>query len=1559
MVSAMFNIPTLHRRRWLGLCLLCLLAVVLEPARGASEPGTVDVPPVRVSVLPLDLDTPPTDEALSAAGQLGGALHPVESPTPMATTTGGASRRAAQNLDFGAAIQRWNAHAWKEAAGLFSRHLSQYPDSPWADEAEIHLACEARYQGRYNEAEERYSRVLVRTKDNADPGARRLANKARLRLGESKTLRNNPTAAIEYFGELEKNGLDWRERTYAGHWLHRLQVQKGQELAFLNCGYLALGTLLAERGEPAGAREVLSRQAKSLDGQSLTELKDLAGQYGLNLNALRLNAAELDRIPLPAIVHIPGQAEGDKGHYWILQSKRGDLLRLHDPQSGRWFRQSVAEFGGEWQGVALVFADGKTALPGVPLADTELAELTGGCCGVARPESDLGQPNNKPKQETATPGFCPTTSPLGLFSPGECGWSVNPINMNLFVGDTPLWYQPAIGPRVEIRLSYNSQAATTQHEPFGNKWQYNYGTYLVVDPGDTVLIYMPDGRRDLYTGDGQGHYTAPANIYNRLVNLGGQRWELRFQDDSYFIYDLPAGTGSMQPFLVELGDAHGQKLTFGYNAAVQLTTITDAQGQVTRFAYNATGLVETVTDPFGRTAGFQYDANRNLTQITDMGGYWSRLSYDANVYLTSIEKADGLWRFLVEPAGGYNSSDPYPPPGSAMWENYRITITDPAGKSSEWHYNGYSSYSWYVSPRHYVPWQSNQVNNYASNPPKTLFYPDRYSGAKGQIGRIVYPGQGQESYQYDSRGNVTQVTRPDGGIYQYAYNEKGKVTSITDPQGAVTTLVYAANGVDLLSVTDGRGTIRYEYNDHHQVTKVADRLGNTTTLTYNNFGQLTQTIAGDGTPIALTTALIYGADQRLARVERAGQVVAQLTYDSFGRLRTQIDAAGLTLTYDYDALDQPTRTGYPDGRSEQFTWSSARPFQLVQETSRGGKVNRFTYDPDKRLTASIAPDGGLTRQIYDPDGNLTKLLDANSNPTTFGYDADNLVTAETYADGKGTTYTHDASGRVRTRTNARGIQTTYSYDLNGNLTAIDYADETPDVAFVYDPYNRLIQRTDGLGVSRFTYDVNDNLLTVDGPWDNDTIVYTFDALGRRIGMDAQGDTPVSYTYDALGRLATVAQGTRTYTLAYQGNSNLIARLTRPNGSYSTYTNDTLQRLTALGNFKSDNSVINRFDYSYNTDDQRAAETVTNGPPIVTLTPGLETMQVNALNQVTSATNPARIYTYEADGNMTRGYTPAGFVWTATFDAEDRLARIEYTDGGGLLHRTEFGYLGNDLVGRTRKYDAGVLTSETRQVRDGFLMVQERNGSNAVGREYLWRDSGLGGIGRLLQLKNDQGLFDYIGDGRGNVVGLTNSAQAVVASYRYGAYGSVYSSGGALVQPLRFSSKPTIDDTAVSDFGYRFYVLGLGRWLNRDPIGHADGVNLYTYVQEDPINRIDPLGLSWLVFDRKAGTITVYNKADKQVGQFPAANNTTKDSKGPWPDGIFPYSHYNKHSDNPLSYGSHGIFVFLVPNRPGMGFHSGRKGPTSKTHGCIRSNDDATGFVFDLHQNDPLKFIAVH
>jgi len=41
---------------------------------------------------------------------------------------------------------------------------------------------------------------------------------------------------------------------------------------------------------------------------------------------------------------------------------------------------------------------------------------------------------------------------------------------------------------------------------------------------------------------------------------------------------------------------------------------------------------------------------------------------------------------------------------------------------------------------------------------------------------------------------------------------------------------------------------------------------------------------------------------------------------------------------------------------------------------------------------------------------------------------------------------------------------------------------------------------------------------------------------------------------------------------------------------------------------------------------------------------------------------------------------------------------------------------------------------------------------------------------------------------------------------------------------------------------RYYDPQLGRWLSADPIGFAGGLNLYTYVGNNPVTRVDPSGL---------------------------------------------------------------------------------------------------------------------
>jgi RHS repeat-associated protein len=102
-------------------------------------------------------------------------------------------------------------------------------------------------------------------------------------------------------------------------------------------------------------------------------------------------------------------------------------------------------------------------------------------------------------------------------------------------------------------------------------------------------------------------------------------------------------------------------------------------------------------------------------------------------------------------------------------------------------------------------------------------------------------------------------------------------------------------------------------------------------------------------------------------------------------------------------------------------------------------------------------------------------------------------------------------------------------------------------------------------------------------------------------------------------------------------------------------------------------------------------------------------------------------------------------------------------------------------------------------------------------------------------------FFYLYDGKGNVTTVVDSSQAVVATYQYNAFGRLMHTTGTLDQTYQFSTKRYDAGTGLSYYGYRFYAPVIERWLNRDPLGEAGGINLYGFVGNDPVNGADPWG----------------------------------------------------------------------------------------------------------------------
>jgi len=78
-------------------------------------------------------------------------------------------------------------------------------------------------------------------------------------------------------------------------------------------------------------------------------------------------------------------------------------------------------------------------------------------------------------------------------------------------------------------------------------------------------------------------------------------------------------------------------------------------------------------------------------------------------------------------------------------------------------------------------------------------------------------------------------------------------------------------------------------------------------------------------------------------------------------------------------------------------------------------------------------------------------------------------------------------------------------------------------------------------------------------------------------------------------------------------------------------------------------------------------------------------------------------------------------------------------------------------------------------------------------------------------------------------------------YTYDAYGQGASSAGV---PFKYTGRRLDPETGLYYYRARYYSAALGRFLQTDPVGYGDDMNMYAYVGGDPVNMVDPTGAFW-------------------------------------------------------------------------------------------------------------------
>ena len=580
---------------------------------------------------------------------------------------------------------------------------------------------------------------------------------------------------------------------------------------------------------------------------------------------------------------------------------------------------------------------------------------------------------------------------------------------------------------------------------------------------------------------------------------------------------------------------------------------------------------------------------------------------------------------------------------------------------------------------------------------------------QNRIATVSDPAGGIISYGYDAQSNLVSVTYPDGHSKTYHYNEPEHtvganlphaLTGITDENGdRYATYAYDATGKAISTGHAGGAglhTLAYSPNG----TTVTDPLGTARTYSF-------QTILG----------VVKSTGQSQPGGSGCGPASSATTYDANGNVASRADFNGHKTCYAYD-LARNLETA----RVEALASATACPSNPATYTPAAGTAQRkilTEWHPSFRLPVKITEAGRETSFVYDAHGNVT----SNTIKDTI------LNTARTWT----TTYTYHASvPGVLVQKVENGPRT----DVSDLTTTAYYAPDAACTGGHFGCRAQVESVTNALG--------------------HITHITRYNAHGQpEVIIDPNG-LVTTLAYDARQRLLSRTAGTETTGFEYDAAGQL-SKLTRPDGSYLSYSHDPAHRLTQIAD-NLGNRIANTLDAMGN----RTREDVFDPANTLAQTRQHEYDALNRLWKDLGAQSQTTQYAYDAQGNLTQVTDPLLHSTASSYDALDRLIQI------------------ND--------PAGGQTRQTHDVLDRVVSVTDPKG---IATTYTW--NGLGDLTR--EVSADRGTLNYSYDSAGNL-NIQTDARGIITSYSHDA--------------LNRPTHAAYADGTATDYQYDSGSNGLGR-----------------------------------------------------------------------------------------------------------------------------------------------------